>query len=346
MKLSFEQSFRNTTPIEYDETKSLDELINGNVLNNMISKYGITSITISDIKKTDILNSTLELKNFNISSLLIKISEETPSLDIKVIDSFIDSFTISSESLIVDNLLKVEFLRVFGRIKFQMLKLDLKIFNSMFNNNSHILFCDIERIMMSNSTFINGRFTKNKVFKCFMSYTNFSHTYFYDNTFKNTNRDLLMFYSCTMDKSEHNNNCCLYDDDRPFNYINVFKKCLCVNEVGKIDGDIIGWKKCFTYDDKKNRIYWIVELFIPRDAQRSSSTTNKCRCDKALVSNIYKPWNPNITINEVSSIHNVRFKYKKGSWVSVDDFDENPLNECSSGIHFFTEEKNAMNYLT
>lgn len=29
----------------------------------------------------------------------------------------------------------------------------------------------------------------------------------------------------------------------------------------------------------------------------------------------------------------------------LDDFDENPLNECSSGIHFFTKEENAMTYL-
>ena len=44
------------------------------------------------------------------------------------------------------------------------------------------------------------------------------------------------------------------------------------------DGSFIGWKKVNGY---------LIKLQIPEDAKRSSATTNKCRCDKALVLGIY-----------------------------------------------------------
>ena len=49
-------------------------------------------------------------------------------------------------------------------------------------------------------------------------------------------------------------------------------------------------------------------------------------------------------VDEVNSNYNPFFTYKAGEIVSVDDFDDNRWNECSTGIHFFISRENALNY--
>ena len=99
-------------------------------------------------------------------------------------------------------------------------------------------------------------------------------------------------------------------------------------------GSFIGYKKA----DK-----CIVKLLIPKDAKRSSATTSKCRCDKAKVLEI-KDIETGELIDKVSSDFNPKFIYKVGEIVSVDNFDDNRWNECSTGIHFLVNKKNAINY--
>ena len=99
-------------------------------------------------------------------------------------------------------------------------------------------------------------------------------------------------------------------------------------------GSFIGYKKA----DK-----CIVKLLIPKDAKRSSATTSKCRCDKAKVLEI-KDIETGELIDKVNSDFNPKFIYKVGEIVSVDNFDDNRWNECSTGIHFFVNKKNAINY--
>ena len=99
-------------------------------------------------------------------------------------------------------------------------------------------------------------------------------------------------------------------------------------------GSFIGYKKA----DK-----CIVKLLIPKDAKRSSATTSKCRCDKAKVLEI-KDIETGELIDKVSSDFNPKFIYKVGEIVSVDNFDDNRWNGCSTGIHFFVNKKNAINY--
>ena len=87
----------------------------------------------------------------------------------------------------------------------------------------------------------------------------------------------------------------------------------------------------------------LIELLILEDSKRSSATTLKCRCDKAKVLEI-----TNIKtgekINNVSSEFDKDFVYTVGEIVKVDDFDNNRWNECSTGIHFFINKANAINY--
>ena len=100
------------------------------------------------------------------------------------------------------------------------------------------------------------------------------------------------------------------------------------------EGSFIGYKKAGKC---------IVKLLIPEDAKRSSGTTSKCRCDKAKVLEI-KDIETGELIDKVSSNYDTNFTYIVGEMVYVDDFDDNRWNECSTGIHFFMNRENAMNY--
>lgn len=99
-------------------------------------------------------------------------------------------------------------------------------------------------------------------------------------------------------------------------------------------GCFTGWKKC-----QGNRI---VKLLIPADARRSSAIGRKCRCDKAVVSEILGPHNEKLSC--ASSRYNSTFVYRKGETVFASGFDEDRFAECAPGIHFFMERQEAENY--
>ena len=101
------------------------------------------------------------------------------------------------------------------------------------------------------------------------------------------------------------------------------------------EGAFIGWKK----------VEWkyLVKLQIPEDARRSSATTRKCRCDKAMVLDITsldgeKHYDEVVNYNYTTTI------YKVGEIVYPNSFDENRWNECSNGIHFFVNKEDAIKY--
>jgi len=98
-------------------------------------------------------------------------------------------------------------------------------------------------------------------------------------------------------------------------------------------GQFTAFKKC-----KDNKI---VTLLIPEDAKRSSSTSRKCRCDKAIVVAIDDGKKQYETA--VSS-YSSKFIYKVGEEVFVDNFCENRWEECAAGIHFFITKEEAIAY--
>ena len=97
----------------------------------------------------------------------------------------------------------------------------------------------------------------------------------------------------------------------------------------------IGYKKASGY---------IVELEIPEDAKRLSATTRKCRCNKAKVLRILNYDRTVAYVKEVRSNYDSDFKYKVGEFVYVDNFDEDRWNDCSTGIHFFINFQEAVDY--
>lgn len=100
-------------------------------------------------------------------------------------------------------------------------------------------------------------------------------------------------------------------------------------------GPFIGFKKASKY---------IIQLKIPSDAKRSSATTRKCRCDKAKVVAIQNLDGTNANVNAVRSNRDPRFIYEIGKTVSVKNFDDDRWNECSTGIHFFINRQEAVEY--
>ena len=82
---------------------------------------------------------------------------------------------------------------------------------------------------------------------------------------------------------------------------------------------------------------------ILEDAKRSSATTAKCRCNKAKVLDI-RDIKTGKKVKEIRSNYDSNFIYKVGEIVHVDNFDNNRWNECATGIHFFINKENAINY--
>lgn len=103
-------------------------------------------------------------------------------------------------------------------------------------------------------------------------------------------------------------------------------------------GSFIGWKKAGSGK-------YIIKLEIQEEAKRSSAYGRKCRCSSAKVlaiENIDGSCAKDIT--QVVSRFDQTFLYKLGQIVSVDNFDEDRRNECSTGIHFFITRQEAVDY--
>ena len=100
-------------------------------------------------------------------------------------------------------------------------------------------------------------------------------------------------------------------------------------------GSFIAYKKASGY---------VVKLQIPEDAKRLSATSRKCRCDKAQVLEIQNVDGTTADVTEVRSSYDKNFIYKVGKTASVDSFDEDRWNECSTGIHFFINRQEAVEY--
>ena len=95
------------------------------------------------------------------------------------------------------------------------------------------------------------------------------------------------------------------------------------------DGELIGWKKC------RNDV--IVKLRIPADARRSHAFGRKCRAEFADVLEV-------IGAEVGISSHDSKTEYRVGQRVTPDSFDDNWMDECSHGVHFFITRLEAEEY--
>ena len=105
------------------------------------------------------------------------------------------------------------------------------------------------------------------------------------------------------------------------------------------EGDFIDWKKA---EGNKDKV--IVKLRIPSDAKRSSATTRKCRCSKAEVIAIYNLDGTEAGETTCHSDYNNSFIDEVGKTVEVTHFNEDRWDECATGIHFFVNRQEAIDY--
>ena len=105
------------------------------------------------------------------------------------------------------------------------------------------------------------------------------------------------------------------------------------------EGDFIGWKKA---EGNKDKV--IVKLRIPSDAKRSSATTRKCRCSKADVIAIYNLDGTEAGETTCHSDYDNSFIYEVGKTVEVTNFSDDRWDECDTGIHFFINRQEAIDY--
>ena len=101
------------------------------------------------------------------------------------------------------------------------------------------------------------------------------------------------------------------------------------------EGTFVAWKKV------SNKI---IKLHILDDSKRSRATTEKCRCDKALVVEIQNIDGTPSGLKEISNTTYAKTTYKVGEIVYADSWDEDRWNECSHGIHFFIDRQSAVDY--
>ena len=101
-------------------------------------------------------------------------------------------------------------------------------------------------------------------------------------------------------------------------------------------GSFIGYKKAY--------YGYIVKIQICEDAKRSSATTKKCRCSKALVLAIENIDESDSGLQEIESIYDPSFVYRVGEIAEEPDFDDNRWYECAPGIHFFMDRQDAVDY--
>ena len=114
-----------------------------------------------------------------------------------------------------------------------------------------------------------------------------------------------------------------------------FVSNICPKEGSFIGYKIVAYDVIFSEGIESIKIIAVLE--IPEDTKRSSAFSNKCRASKAKVL-WFEDTEGNILseISEARSVYsNWPTLYKVGEMVYPYSFDENPLNECSEGIHFY-----------
>ena len=99
-------------------------------------------------------------------------------------------------------------------------------------------------------------------------------------------------------------------------------------------GSFIAWKK-----GNNNHL---IKIEIPEKTKRVCSFVGrKCRAEFVKVLEI---WDGRKKVKECGGYRNKNFRYKVDELIYPDSFDDNPLIECSNGIHFFITKQEAKDF--
>ncbi|MBR2527753.1 MAG: pentapeptide repeat-containing protein [Blautia sp.] len=101
------------------------------------------------------------------------------------------------------------------------------------------------------------------------------------------------------------------------------------------EGSFTAYKRCGQY---------IAELLIPADALRSNGTTRRCRTNKAKVISITELNGASDGTTQVISTADDDLLLKEGEEISVSNFDPCRWNEHTTGIYFFMDRPDCIDY--
>jgi uncharacterized protein YjbI with pentapeptide repeats len=97
-----------------------------------------------------------------------------------------------------------------------------------------------------------------------------------------------------------------------------------------------GYKKCFNQR--------MVTLLIPKDAGRSSATSDTCRCSKARVLEISN-LDRSQFYTEAYSYVDSNFVYRLGEMAVASNYNEDRWSDSTGGIHFYMTWDEAAGYM-
>ena len=334
----------------FTELNSLRDL---NEVRNILTKENIVCIHIYDINEDDLNhvyeeNNQITLSYLNLPLVFLHVKETTPKFIVNIGHSVILRFKLIYDwecGEDVNNINNVDINIYTSNITYfeiEKCNTSVRITNTFINKV--ILYSNkIEELKIDTSYITGFQLNTNKVEIAYFNDCDLSYSDIRRNTFKH-----LSFTNVKLKGSKHYDNTVdgsTYEDN--------FEDCQYFNNICPKEGSFIGWKKC-----KIDTGVVLVKLLIPENAKRSSGTSFKCRCDKAQVLEIRKiptermypmseQHDENIIDEEIDECYSMRdcdFKYRKGEYVEVPDFNTDPFVICSSGIHFFMNKKLAINY--
>lgn len=234
-------------------------------------------------------------------------------------------------------------------------------------NNAQFTDCAVETALIYDNIF-KGMLVERSSIKeatmskivhklCCFTNTTFENVHFRDVTFFSCLFNNVRFVDCTFDEDCQFFGCDFYDSSfpkletqKPMElFLNSrFRRCNNIPYVPMTcpdEGAFIGYKKVrIIHGD--GEISGLAELYIPKEAARSSAIGRKCRCQFARVISITgaTPSTKNKEFEEGTSYFDPHFHYHVGSMVYPDSWDENRWDECSNGIHFFMNKREALDY--
>lgn len=213
------------------------------------------------------------------------------------------------------------------------INLDLSYLDFFRRNLREVKFydCIISDSRFSESNMVESYFCDCKIKKCNFTNTTLKSADFIRCCISNINLHKANLLDVVFDNTTLDN--VYYDETTAFFALQCPEK-----------GSFVGYKKVW---DNIEDWYYIIEMFIPKSAKRSSATSRKCRASKVKVLKIEKYDKNDNYIEDVDEVINYKYtetKYKIDEYTFPDSFDTNRWKECSNGIHFFVTKKEAINY--
>lgn len=350
MKIQFLDTLDLPPIAELTTFKSLRN-VNNILSNSLINHVMVSDITTEDVNEME--DNTIELHGVFMPKLEFQIRANTPEFKINISHSNVRSFRIvekNKNSWLDDDSLNNDRINIsindsnIGKLELTNKTISLQL-SRTYIDYLEIYKCDIRKLSMWLSSSRSSNIYNNNVNTMSISDCDLSNSTFSENQFTCINVS-----NTKLKNSTHTRNVIAGT------YQNYFHECQYFYNICPKEGSFVAWKKC-----KSEKGDCLVKLLIPEDAKRSSNTSNKCRCDKALVleikvipqsltsqlRNVY----PNLldcdcneTIDEAYSSYDKYFKYKVNEYVEVLPFDDDINKTCTAGIHFFMEKEQAISY--